>query len=181
MPNRSRQNRLTIRRLAFGAVMTALSVVMLYIGGFLEILDISMAALCGIIMQFSVIESTKGWNLAQYAGGCILSLTLMPFNFAGWSYLFLYGYYPILKSVLEGKIHKRALRILLKSGICLLSGGSLYLILRFFLQSENSTTPVFIFLGFMYILLFFIYDLLLSRIAVIYAIRFQPRFHLGLK
>ena len=180
-PNRLKGNRNTIRRLTFSAILTALTTVFLYIGGFLELLDISMAALCGLLMQIAVIENTRGWTWSIYVGSCILALTLMPFNFAGWSYLFLYGFYPIVKNLIEGRIFSKPVRFVLKQAVCLIGGGSMYLILRFLLAAEGETWPVMILIGALYLLSFWIYDFLLGRLSVLYVIRLQPRFNLRLK
>ena len=179
--SRRQNNRLTIRRLTFSALMTALSVLMLYLGGFVEVLDVSMAALSGIVMQISVLETVQGWTWAQYAGGCILALALMPFNFAGWCYFFLYGYYPIVKYLIEYHIHKRPIRIAIKGAICVLSGAAMYLILRFLIQIEDGSNPLFILLGVLFAGIFVIYDLLLTRISWMYVTKLKPKLHLNLK
>ena len=181
MGNRLRDNRITIRRLTFSAILTALTAVFLYIGGFLEILDISMAALCGLLMQVAVVENTRGWTWSIYIGSCILALSLMPFNFAGWSYLFLYGFYPILKDVIEARIFSKPVRFVLKQAVCLAGGGAMYLILRFLLATENETWPVLILIGGLYLLSFWAYDFLLSRLTVLYVLRLQPKLNLKLK
>ena len=72
-------------------------------------------------------------------------------------------------------------RFVLKQAVCLIGGGSMYLILRFLLAAEGETWPVMILIGALYLLSFWIYDFLLGRLSVLYVIRLQPRFNLRLK
>ncbi|MBQ9416102.1 MAG: hypothetical protein IJU20_04585 [Clostridia bacterium] len=171
----------TIRALTFSSVMAALSVVLLFIGGFLEMLDMTMAAVAGVLVLISVIEAPAGWQWALFAASAALSLILMPYNFAGWSYLFVFGYYPILRAKINVHIGRRAVRILVKLGICLVSGFAMYAILKWFLGGMEDPIWIQLLLLAAYVLIFGIYDLLLGRLALLYVHRLQDKLKMRLK
>lgn len=89
------------RRLAFSAIIAALSVVFLYIGCLTSVLDLSSAALCALLTMLVVVEVGQKFAWLTVAVAGVLSLLLLPDKLVAVEYLFLGGIYPILKAVLE--------------------------------------------------------------------------------
>ncbi len=89
------------KKLTLGAVLAAMGVVLLLIGGVIEVLDLSMAALASFFCIFAVIELGGGYPFMIYAVTGILSVILMPQGLGGWIYILFFGYYPIIKEKLE--------------------------------------------------------------------------------
>ena len=89
------------KKLALGAMLSAMGVVMLAIGGLIEVLDLSMAALASFFCIFAVIEMGKGYPVMVYATTGVLAVLIMPQWLSGWFYLLFFGYYPIVKERLE--------------------------------------------------------------------------------
>ena len=88
------------KRLAFAAVNSALSVVLLYIGS-ISVLDMSSVVICALLTMLVVVEAGEkfAWLTAAVTG--LLSFLLLPVKLPAVLYLFFGGIYPILKARLE--------------------------------------------------------------------------------
>ena len=62
----SKQRKSTTRDLAVCAMLSALGVVLLYLGSFVEIMDMAMAAIASFAVIITVIEYGKGAPWAVY-------------------------------------------------------------------------------------------------------------------
>ena len=91
-------------RLAFGGVMAALSLVILLLSGVLPTAEIALPALAGFVLIPVVVELGKKAALTVYAAVSLLALLLVPSWEPKLLYLAFFGYYPILKAVLEGRL-----------------------------------------------------------------------------
>jgi len=89
------------KKLTLGAVLAAMGVVLLTIGAFIEVLDLSMAALASFFCIFAVIEMGGGYPIMIYLVTGILSAILMPQSLGAWFYILFFGYYPIIKEKFE--------------------------------------------------------------------------------
>ncbi len=90
---------------AMGGMITALSVVIL-IPTALEVFVYALPAFAGMLIMFSVIELDKKWAFGIYTAVSVLSLMLVPNKEAAVLYAAFFGYYPILKAILESKLPK---------------------------------------------------------------------------
>mgnify|MGYP004729808413 FL=1 len=92
---------------------TALSVVVLLLSA-IDVLSITAAAAAGMITLFCVIELSKGWAFGVYAASAIIGFLVVPNKESALLYIAFFGYYPIIKGLIEGKIKNRLLEYLLK-------------------------------------------------------------------
>lgn len=90
---------------AFGGIMIALSVVVLMPTVF-ELFVYALPAIAGIITMVCVIEINKKWAFGVYAATAVLSLLIVSNKEAPVVYAAFFGFYPILKSLLETKAGK---------------------------------------------------------------------------
>ncbi len=97
---------------ALGGMLTALSVVIL-IPSALEVFVYALAALAGMIIMFSVIELDKRWAFGIFAATSLLSVLVVPNKEAVIFYIAFFGYYPIVKALLESRV-PRVVEYLLK-------------------------------------------------------------------
>lgn len=93
---------------AFGGMATALSVVFLLLTVF-DILSISVVAMAGIVTMVCVIELSRGWAFGVWAATSIIGFLVVPNKEGVLLYIAFFGYYPILKGILESKIKNRVL------------------------------------------------------------------------
>lgn len=92
-------------KVALGAMLTALSVVLL-IPSALQVLVYALPAIAGMIIMFAVVEMNKGWAFAVYASTSIIGLLFVANKEAIMLYAAFFGYYPILKAILESRCNK---------------------------------------------------------------------------
>ena len=96
----------------------ALGVVFMALGTFLEVLDITAAAISSCIIAFVFIEVGKKYAFSVWLGTSILGFILLP-GLTPITYFLVFGIYPILKAYVE-KL-KRPLWIPVKLGIFVVS------------------------------------------------------------
>ena len=92
-------------KVALGAMLTALSVVLL-IPSALEIFVYALPAVASMLIVFAVIEMGSRWAVTVYIATSAISLITVPNKEAVMLYVAFFGYYPILKAFLESKMKK---------------------------------------------------------------------------
>lgn len=88
---------------AIGSMVTALSVVIM-IPTALDIFCYALPAIAGMLILFCVIEIGKNWAFGVFSATSIISLILVPNKEAAVLYACFFGYYPIVKALLESKV-----------------------------------------------------------------------------
>lgn len=166
------------RRLAICAILSALGVVILYLGALVEVLDVSAAAIASLFCVLAVIEMGGAWPWLIYFVVSILSLVLLPVKSSAVLFVLLLGYYPILKAYFE------RLRLLvswvLKLVTCNVALAAILLLSRILVSETVSLDPWY-YVG-LYALgnaVFVLYDLALTRLISTYLRRLRGR--LGIK
>lgn len=99
--------------LAFSSMATALSVAVLFLTGIFPLGTFALPALAGVFLIGVVAECGYRWAWAVYFAVSALSFLTAGDREAVLFFILLFGYYPILKSVMEFKFRRPA-RILLK-------------------------------------------------------------------
>ena len=169
-----RQNRINqrTRRLTLTAMLTALSVAIMYVGGLLDVLEISAVGITSLFMLFALREMGLGYAVALYTTTSFLAFLLVRPS-VGVLYVLFGGLYPLLKFPLER--HRRPLPLLLK-----------LLYLNVIITAVELLT-VFVFAipfeGWLLLLLlyalanptFLLFDKLLDRLLILYEARLRPR------
>ncbi len=92
---------------------TALSVVIL-MPSVIGVLCYALPVIASLLILFTVIELDKKWAFGCYAATSVLSLVLIANKEAVIYYVAFFGYYPIVKALLEGSRMPRAVEYLLK-------------------------------------------------------------------
>ncbi len=98
---------------AFGGMATALSVVFMLLTVF-DTLSISVAAMAGVIIMLCVIELSRGWAFGVWAATSIIGFLVVPNKEGILLYVAFFGYYPIIKGIIESKIKNRILEYTIK-------------------------------------------------------------------
>ena len=177
-----------VRRLATSAVLSALGVVFLGVGALVEVLDLTAALAASlVILLLREVYGTREALLA-YVVTAALGILLLPHSAAGWVFLALTGYYPILRPLLLRlpRLFAVTLRLVLVAFLLLTFAAAVYVLL---LGGEGSflgaigylfgfTTghPLALLLGVgVAYLCFFIYDLMLGRLLLLYRLRWRRR------
>jgi len=178
------------KKITLGAVLAAIGVVLLTVGGLIEVLDLSMAALASFFCIFAVIEMGKGYPIMIYVTTGMLAVLIMPQSLSGWIYLLFFGYYPIIKEKLE-KLHLAFSWILkvLVFNLALavyvmisyfLFFGELELLLKEFSSLFGGMDIGRILIAIIFAILnviFIIYDFALTKLITLYFIKIRQKFN----
>ena len=165
-----------IKKLTVSALIVALSVLFLYLGSLLDVLDLSTAALASLLVAYAVLELKGIYPYFLWLGTSLLGLLLLPQKSPVLFYALFAGYYPILKALFEKKL-PRWLAWILKILSFHLSLAAFVGILKLFFSGELSTyfekpwLPLALY-G-LSLVCFILFDLLLSRLIPLYYNRMQ--------
>lgn len=169
--------------IALCALLAALGVAVLWIGSVIDVLDLSAAMFASILTVIPVIEYKKYWPWLTYGVTAAAALLLLPNKLPAVMYL-LAGYYPIVKSKLE-KL-RRPLSQTLKFLLFNLSLAVTVIFCRLFLPSVDLSLIPGVSGVWNYMILFavgngmfFLYDLMLSKMILLYIIKLRKK--LGMK
>lgn len=166
------------KKIAFGAVFSALGVLLLLAGSLIESLDASLAVAASLITTMALIEFKTGLSLSVWAVVSALSLILSPYNSACWMFFVFLGWYPIFKRRIE-QIHY------MLSWAVKVSTFNVCAVAYWFIFSKLLGLPfegtegllLLIWLGGNVV--FVIYDLVLTRMITLYIFAWRTR--LGFK
>lgn len=166
------------KKVAYGAVFTALGVILLSAGVLLESLDASLAVAASMLITVAVIEFQSGFSLGIWLAVSLLSLILFPLNSAAWLFGLFLGWYPVFKKRIE-QIHY-VLAWSVKLSAFNVSAVAYWFVFTKVLMLPFEETGLL--LGLLWIganAVFVIYDLVLTRMITIYIFRLRSR--LGFK
>ena len=89
---------------AIGGIVASLSLVLMISAAVFPFLELALPAVAGALVIFMVVEVDKKWAFGVYATVAILAMLLVANKEVSVMYLAFFGYYPILKAVIEGKL-----------------------------------------------------------------------------
>lgn len=160
-------------------MIAALSVVIMMLT-IIPVMTYAAPAFAGIMLMLIVIEINKKWAFGVYAAVGILSLLLATDKEASVMYVAFFGYYPIIKAVLESKL-PRVLEWIVKFLIFNVTMVAAYFVLiRVFGISMEDMNEFgkygpLILLG-MGNVVFLVFDIAITRIATLYLLKWQKQF-----
>ncbi|MBE6552111.1 MAG: hypothetical protein E7665_08255 [Ruminococcaceae bacterium] len=89
------------KKIAYGAVLTALCTIMLGVGSIITTLDISLAAYAGFVILFITIEGGDKMAFSVYFCTSVLAFIILPQKSPAFIFAFFMGWYPIFKKHVE--------------------------------------------------------------------------------
>lgn len=167
----------TTLRLTLSAILSALGVILLWLGGLVQIIDLSMAVLVSFLVVFAVIELRGKYPYLIYAVTSVLSFLLLPANTAAMAYVLFAGYYPIVKGLVEGHLPKAAAWAVKIVVFCAGVAGAL-LLSEFVLLWNLSFVWAHWYLLFILPPIFVLYDVVLTRMISSYLLHWRDRLHI---
>ncbi len=166
-------------RMAFCGTTAALAVVILLAGAIIPTAEIALPALAGLLMMPVVVELGKGAALSTYATVAVLSLLLVPSWEPKLLFVAFFGYYPVIKAVLESHLKR------LPEWLCKLAVfntaviGSYALMLWLKMVPADAFTVAGVSLPWAFLaagnVIFILYDIGLTRVITLYVAAFSPR------
>lgn len=165
---------------AIGGITAALSLVLMISVAVVPFLTYALPAVAGAMIIFIVTEIDKKWAFGVYASVSVLGIFLVPDKEVAVMYLALFGYYPILKRIIETKVKKPFSWILKILTFLVTMTVSYYLMIKLMgvTLDEMDTfgmwaIPMLLGFGAM---AFVLYDIMLSKLVIIYKFRWRKYF-----
>ncbi len=165
---------------ALGGIVAALSVTLLFMLSVIPFLTYALPALAGALIILLVIELNKKWAAGVYVAVSLLAVLFVPDKEAAMMYAAFFGYYPIIKALVEARFKKVVCWIFKIALFCVTMVVSYYLMIRFMgvefdeLQTFGRfAVPILLGAG---IIAFILYDYTLSAIITVYLKKWRKRF-----
>lgn len=171
------------RKIAFGGILTALCVVLIYLATYIPTGKLGLYALASVTIAIAVIELDVKLGAVVYAASTILIFLLTGSMNTLLLFTLFFGSYPLLKYYIE-KQRSAGLEMLLKFGVFNLLATVGFFIFKLLLGVSPINLGVFslwmlIGLVFAIQIVFLIYDYILSRLIDYYINRIRSVMHKG--
>lgn len=165
---------------AIGGIVSALSLVLMISVAVVPFLTYALPAVAGVLTVFIVVEIDKKWAFGVFSAVAILAFLLVPDKEVAMMYIAFFGYYPIIKAILESKLPV-VLDWIVKVLIFNLTMVAAYLVLIYLMGisvdeiTEYGIIAVPMLLG-AGTVAFIAYDIALTRIISLYLIKWRKYF-----
>lgn len=101
-------------RVALGGIVSSLCLLCMFLAGVIPVFYLLLPMIAGALMMIIVIEVSTEWAFVTYIAVGLLSIFVTFDKQAALIFIFLFGHYPILKSIFEKKIKSKALCNIIK-------------------------------------------------------------------
>lgn len=162
------------KKTVIAGVLAALSVIILYLGGIIEVLDLTMSAVTSLLVVVIVIEMGYSYAWLTYAATSILSLLMLPQKTPAIFYACFMGFYPIIKSYIE-RINSALLRWIIKLAVGNAALIFMFLFIKLFVPDEFEGGALLTFTYILGILAFIMYDIAVSKLISLYFAKIRDR------
>lgn len=166
---------------AIGGVSSALCLIMMFMTGVFPFATFALPAMAGMILISVVVENGYKVATTVYVAVSILSLFISPDKEAAMIFVGFFGYYPIIKGKID-KIKNKIIKIATKFAIFNTAVIVVYTILINFLGLTEMLEQLPLFGEYTILamlcmgnIVFAVYDLALTRMAVAYIYWFRPK------
>lgn len=165
---------------ALGGIVSALSLVLMISVAVVPFLTYALPAVAGVLIVFIVVEIDKKWAFGVFSAVAILAFLLVPDKEVAMMYIAFFGYYPIIKAVLESRLPV-ALSWIVKVLLFNLTMVAAYLVLIFVMGIEVDeiteygmiAVPMLLGAG---SITFIAYDFALTQIITLYLVKWRKYF-----
>lgn len=172
-------------KIALGGIIAALSVVLMLLTA-IPSMTFVLPAIAGVLLMIMVVEVSKGWAFMVFVAVSLISVFIVPDRMASVMYILFFGYYPVLKALMESKL-PRTVEVILKFVVFNVSIVAAYFLLTFvmgtpmldleFWQEKGIPTGVLIAVAIIFAdVVFLVYDLALSKLVDMYLNHWRRNF-----
>lgn len=162
-----------IKKIALSAIFSALIVVLILMGTFIELLDITVAAVCALTIYIVQVETKEKYPILVYITSSVLSLIFTPLSTATLYFVGFFGYYPILKQKLIK--FKKQIRKLISILVFNVAMISLMLLFKAVFAMQNEPPLMYALLLVTSNVFFICFDYLLDVFMFIYIIKLRDK------
>ena len=103
-------------KVSLGGIVASLCLMMMFLTAVFPPLNMTMPLFAGMLITVVAIEISPSWAFVTYATVSILSFFITPDKQAAIFFALIFGYYPVLKDVIE-KLKPVLVRIILKLAV----------------------------------------------------------------
>lgn len=164
-----------VRALTLSAVLAALSVLLLFLGSLFDVTDLAAVMVASFFVVLVVIECRGAWPWLLYVSVSVLSFVLLPGRFVSVEYALFGGIWPILKYWLERlpRLPSFLLKLLVGNALAFFAA---WLGLKFFGLEVPSALWLKIAAVALWEAVLLLYDLLLTRLIILWCVKYRSRF-----
>ncbi|MDL2233588.1 hypothetical protein LJC63_08455 [Ruminococcaceae bacterium OttesenSCG-928-L11] len=163
-------------------MFSALCLLLMFLSGMVPFSTYALPALAGAMLVAVVIEVGRKVALMVYVSVAVLSLFVVPDREAAMMFIAFFGYYPILKGWIE-TLRSRVLEYIVKFSLFNVTIVAAYLAMTFLMGMPSVVEDmgdfgrysalILLFFG---NIVFFMYDIALTKYITLYVRWFKPRF-----
>lgn len=168
-------------KVALCGIISSVSVVLMFMTGLVPFLTYTLPAVSGALLAIIVIEINKKWATGAYIAISLLSLLIVADKEAAMFFVAFFGYYPIIKEVIESKLPK-VLEWIVKLLLFNAAAVAAYMVIIYVFgipfdeMEEYGKYSVFLLLA-MGNIIFILYDYCMTSLITLYYQRWQKSFH----
>ena len=164
--------------LTFSAVIAALGVGVMLLSAVIPVGIYALPCIAGALIVSVLIECGAQWALAAFAVTSVLSLIFTYDKEAVILFIAFFGYYPVLKELLESRLSRRAVRLAVKLFVFNLSAVASFFAAMWLLSVPAEEYTLFgVYLPWVFLiagnLLFLLYD----RALTVFTVFYRKRLH----
>lgn len=166
---------------AIGGIISALAVVIMLCTYISPLLVYTAPPFAGLLLILIVNELGYKWAIGTYISISLLSVFVIADKESGVFFTMLFGYYPILAIFFDekfkNKVIKQIIKLFIFNGACVSSVVICMVVFNISYDDLFEDGIVF-FVLFAVLLnvLFFVYDILVTRLQLLYKLRIQKKF-----
>lgn len=101
-------------KLALGGICLALTLIFMFAGSIVPGIELTLFAISSVFVAVMILESGVSGAVLLYLAACILGFILVPNKIGLVPYVFLFGYYGIIKYFIE-KLPKASSQLIIKA------------------------------------------------------------------
>lgn len=167
------------KNLAFCSVISALSLVMMFLTGLIPVGTYAFPCIAGILLCIVVIESGYIFAFTTYFVVAVMSALFVADKEAALYYIAFLGYYPVLKGLVE-RIRVKVVSWLLKFALFNISVTGAFFVSITLLSVPKESFELFgVYLPWVFLVLgnvvFAVYDLCLTRAISEYVVKWRKK------
>ena len=155
------------KRIVVCGALVALSVIILYLGCAIEVLDLTMSAIVSLLVVVIVIEMGYNYAWLAYVATSILSILILPQKTPAIFYACFMGFYPIIKSYVE-RIGSSLIRWTIKLVTGNAAIGLMLLLMSYFVPDELESIGIVVITYLLGVAAFVLYDIALTKLITLY-------------
>lgn len=155
------------KKISFSALIAAAAVIIMLLGSLIETVTLATAAVASVCVMIIAVELGYTYAISVYLVASVLSFLLLPVKDPAIFFTLSFGYYPIIKLLIE-KLPSKPVAYVLKGLVFTAAFTVLFIIAVKILVPQVGLTKYLIFIYPCALAVFFVFDHAFSRLIFSY-------------